>query len=162
MRLLGGILRPSLYQVTCGCGKLRIRGAVITAPSPWEMDWARSPSSKLPMTAGKQKYQKLNLQTKGEYTQKSYIIYIQLFFPFQKNNQPSLPSVLWPSAFSSAVLHRAALIESALELPWFPQWIKKGYKELGCNHSPRDTGGTPNWFIFVILQCESKEGNRSW
>lgn len=34
MRLLGGILRPSLYQVTCGWGKLRIRGAGMTAPSP--------------------------------------------------------------------------------------------------------------------------------
>lgn len=52
MRLLGGILRPSRYQVTCGCGKLRMRGAGTTAPSPWETDWTRSPSSKLPMTAG--------------------------------------------------------------------------------------------------------------
>lgn len=55
MRLLGGILRPSLYQVTCGCGKLRMRGAGTTAPSPWETDWARSPSSKLPMTAATQR-----------------------------------------------------------------------------------------------------------
>lgn len=54
MRLLGGILRPSLNQVTCGWGKLRMRGAGITAPSPWETDWVRSPSSKLPITTGKQ------------------------------------------------------------------------------------------------------------
>lgn len=54
MRLLGGILRPSLNQVTCGWGKLRMRGAGTTAPSPWETDCVRSPSSKLPITAGNQ------------------------------------------------------------------------------------------------------------
>lgn len=53
IRLLGGIFRPSLNQVTCGWGKLRMRGAGTTAPSPWETDWVRSPSSKLPITTGK-------------------------------------------------------------------------------------------------------------
>lgn len=56
MRLLGGILRRSLNQVTWGWGKLRMRGAGITAPSPWETDWVRSPSSKLPITTGKQRH----------------------------------------------------------------------------------------------------------
>lgn len=56
MRLLGGILRRSLNQVTWGWGKLRMRGAGMTAPSPWETDWERSPSSKLPITAGKQRH----------------------------------------------------------------------------------------------------------
>lgn len=55
MRLLGGILRPSRYQVTCGWGKLRILGAGMTAPSPWETDCERSPSSKLPMTGKKER-----------------------------------------------------------------------------------------------------------
>lgn len=58
MRLLGGIFRPSLNQVTCGWGKLRIRGAGMTAPSPWETDWERSPSSKLPITRRRQMYHK--------------------------------------------------------------------------------------------------------
>lgn len=51
MRLLGGILRPSRNQVTCGRGKLAMRGARMTAASPWEMLWRFSPSSKLPMSA---------------------------------------------------------------------------------------------------------------
>lgn len=51
MRLLGGILRPSRNQVTCGRGKLAIRGARMTAASPWETLWRFSPSSKLPMSA---------------------------------------------------------------------------------------------------------------
>lgn len=55
MRLPGEVLRPSLNQVTCGWGKLRMRGAGITAPSPWETDWVRSPSSKLPITTGRNK-----------------------------------------------------------------------------------------------------------
>lgn len=52
MRLLGGILRPSRNQVTCGRGKLEMRGARMTAASPWETLWCFSPSSKLPMSAG--------------------------------------------------------------------------------------------------------------
>jgi len=66
MRLLGGILRPSLNQVTWGWGKLRMRGAGITAPSPWETDWVRSPSSKLPITRQKanKKYNKTGKQNK--------------------------------------------------------------------------------------------------
>lgn len=52
MRLLGGILRPSRNQVTCGRGKLAMRGALMTAASPWETLWRFSPSSKLPMSAG--------------------------------------------------------------------------------------------------------------
>lgn len=52
MRLLGGILRPSRNQVTCGRGKLAMRGARMTAASPWETLWRFSPSSKLPMSAG--------------------------------------------------------------------------------------------------------------
>lgn len=52
MRLLGGILRPSRNQVTCGRGKLAMRGARMTAASPWETLWCFSPSSKLPMSAG--------------------------------------------------------------------------------------------------------------
>lgn len=51
MRLLGGILRPSRNQVTCGWGKLAMRGARMTAASPWETLWCFSPSSKLPMSA---------------------------------------------------------------------------------------------------------------
>lgn len=51
MRLLGGILRPSRNQVTCGRGKLAMRGAWMTAASPWETLWCFSPSSKLPMSA---------------------------------------------------------------------------------------------------------------
>lgn len=51
MRLLGGILRPSRNQVTCGRGKLAMRGARMTAASPWETLWCFSPSSKLPMSA---------------------------------------------------------------------------------------------------------------
>lgn len=50
MRLLGGILRPSRNQVTCGRGKLAMRGARMTAASPWETLWCFSPSSKLPMS----------------------------------------------------------------------------------------------------------------
>lgn len=52
MRLLGGILRPSRNQVTCGRGKLEMRGARMTAASPWETLCCFSPSSKLPMSAG--------------------------------------------------------------------------------------------------------------
>ena len=52
MRLLGGILRPSRNQVTCGRGKLEMRGARMTAASPWETLWCFSPSSKLPMSVG--------------------------------------------------------------------------------------------------------------
>ena len=52
MRLLGGILRPSRNQVTCGLGKLAMRGAWMTAASPCETLWCFSPSSKLPMSAG--------------------------------------------------------------------------------------------------------------
>lgn len=55
IRLLGGILRPSLNQVTCGWGKQRMWGAGITAPSPWDTAWARSPSSKLPISIDKHK-----------------------------------------------------------------------------------------------------------
>lgn len=51
MRLLGGILRPSRNQVTWGRGKLAMRGARMTAASPWETLWRFSPSSKLPMSA---------------------------------------------------------------------------------------------------------------
>lgn len=51
MRLLGGILRPSRNQVTCGRGKLAMRGARMTAASPWDTLWCFSPSSKLPMSA---------------------------------------------------------------------------------------------------------------
>lgn len=39
MRLLGGILRPSRNQVTCGRGKLAMRGARMMAASPWETLW---------------------------------------------------------------------------------------------------------------------------
>lgn len=53
MRLLGGILRPSRNQVTCGRGKLEMRGARMTAASPWDTLWCFSPSSKLPMSVGK-------------------------------------------------------------------------------------------------------------
>lgn len=53
MRLLGGILRPSRNQVTCGRGKLAMRGARMTAASPWETLWYFSPSSKLPMSVGR-------------------------------------------------------------------------------------------------------------
>lgn len=67
MRLLGGILRPSRYQVTWGWGKLRILGAGMTAPSPWETDCERSPSSKLPMTVRKQrKKQHQKVWSKGQ------------------------------------------------------------------------------------------------
>lgn len=51
MRPLGGILRPSRNQVTCGRGKLAIRGARMTAASPWDTLWRFSPSSKFPMSA---------------------------------------------------------------------------------------------------------------
>lgn len=53
MRLLGGILRPSRNQVTCGRGKLEMRGARMTAASPWDTLWCFSPSSKLPMSVGR-------------------------------------------------------------------------------------------------------------
>lgn len=52
-------MRPSLYQVTCGWGKLGMRGAGTTAPSPWETDCARSPSSKPPITARRQRQEAL-------------------------------------------------------------------------------------------------------
>ena len=52
MRPLGGILRPSRNQVTCGRGKLAMRGARTTAASPWATLWCFSLSSKLPMSAG--------------------------------------------------------------------------------------------------------------
>lgn len=51
MRLLGEIFRPSRNQVTCGCGKLAMRGARITAASPCDTLCCVSLSSKLPMSA---------------------------------------------------------------------------------------------------------------
>lgn len=51
MRLLGEIFRPSRNQVTCGCGKLAMRGAQMTAASPWDTLCCVSLSSKLPMSA---------------------------------------------------------------------------------------------------------------
>lgn len=51
MRLLGEILRPSRNQVTWGWGKLAMRGARMTAASPWDTLCCVSLSSKLPMSA---------------------------------------------------------------------------------------------------------------
>lgn len=51
MRLLGEIFRPSRNQVTCGWGKLAMRGARMTAASPWDTLCCVSLSSKLPMSA---------------------------------------------------------------------------------------------------------------
>lgn len=50
MRLLEGILRPSLNQVICGLGKLWICGAWMSAPSPWDTVWDLSPSTNPPMS----------------------------------------------------------------------------------------------------------------
>lgn len=54
MRLLGGIFRPSRNHVTCGRGKLAMRGAWMTAASPWDTLCCFSTSSKLPMSKKKQ------------------------------------------------------------------------------------------------------------
>lgn len=51
MRLLGEIFRPSRNQVTWGWGKLAMRGARMTAASPWDTLCCVSLSSKLPMSA---------------------------------------------------------------------------------------------------------------
>lgn len=51
MRLLGEIFLPSRNQVTWGCGKLAMRGAGMTAASPWDTLCCVSLSSKLPMSA---------------------------------------------------------------------------------------------------------------
>lgn len=51
IRLLEGILRPSLNQVICGLGKLCIRGARMRAPSPWDTVWDLSPSTKPPISS---------------------------------------------------------------------------------------------------------------
>lgn len=51
MRLLGEIFRPSRNQVTWGWGKLAMRGARMTAASPWDTLCCASLSSKLPMSA---------------------------------------------------------------------------------------------------------------
>lgn len=51
IRLLGEILRPSRNQVTWGWGKLAMRGARMTAASPWDTLCSVSLSSKLPMSA---------------------------------------------------------------------------------------------------------------
>jgi len=53
MRLLGEIFLPSRNQVTWGWGKLAMRGARMTAASPWDTLCCVSPSSKLPMSAGR-------------------------------------------------------------------------------------------------------------
>lgn len=50
MRLLGEIFRPSRNQVTWGWGKLAMRGARMTAASPWDTLCCVSLSSKLPMS----------------------------------------------------------------------------------------------------------------
>lgn len=52
MRLLGEIFLPSRNQVTWGWGKLAMRGARMTAASPWDTLCCASLSSKLPMSAG--------------------------------------------------------------------------------------------------------------
>lgn len=51
MRLLGEIFRPSRNQVTWGWGKLAMRGARMTAASPWDTLCCVSLSSKLPISA---------------------------------------------------------------------------------------------------------------
>lgn len=56
MRLLGGILRPSLNHVIPGRGKLWICGGKINAASPWDTTWDRSPSTK-PSMSEKQRAQ---------------------------------------------------------------------------------------------------------
>lgn len=53
MRLLGEIFLPSRNQVTWGWGKLAMRGARMTAASPWDTLCCASLSSKLPMSAGR-------------------------------------------------------------------------------------------------------------
>lgn len=160
MRLLGGILRPSLNQVTCGWGKLRMRGAGITAPSPWETDWVRSPSSKLPITAGKQTKSTQVRVRKGKGCVKSQT---QITFSFLKSDFWCPQSIL-PSAFCCEMLHRATLMDSAVLLPWFRQVHRGRLKEPRRNDSQRDTEGTLNWLIFIfrILLCGCIKGNQSW
>lgn len=55
MRLLGGILRPSLNHVIPGRGKLWICGGKINAASPWDTTWDRSPSTKPSMSEEQRK-----------------------------------------------------------------------------------------------------------
>lgn len=108
MRLLGGIFRPSLNQVTCGWGKLRMRGAGITAPSPWETDWVRSPSSKLPITTRKQ----TNTHKRRKWEIQSLRTFTGTNFPFFHESD------FWcPQSFC----HLLPVLKCYIELPWWTE-----------------------------------------
>lgn len=156
MRLLGGILRPSLNQVTCGWGKLRMRGAQTTAPSPWETDWVRSPSSKLPITTGRQTHKDRRTQErvrKGK----------------THTNLPLLPCIwlLVPAELF-------AICFSVVKCYSEPQWwttqccchgVCSTSRKAGRNRDVTAHGErTLNWLIFIFrsLLCGGIKGNQSW
>lgn len=66
MRLLGGILRPSLNHVIPGRGKLWICGGKINAASPCDTTWDRSPCTKPSMSKKQREREGAQIRTKQE------------------------------------------------------------------------------------------------